>query len=89
MNRIISDLPTIDVITLQGVCENSLNIVREISDLATKEIQRRGHDSKLDAVTHRGEVKKNKKAWYSDSSDDGDGGGGARAYQRRLKTRTN
>ena len=42
VNQIISDLSTINVIELQGVCENTINIVREISVLATKEIQRRG-----------------------------------------------
>ena len=61
IDHIIHQLHTVDVIKLQGVCENTISIVKEIKILTTKEIQRRGIEANLKAVRKRGEIKKTKK----------------------------
>ena len=72
IENIVTQLQTLNPIRLRGVCENSSNIIREIANLAQKELQRRGIEERLKAVESRGSVKKNKKYWFDSDSNDED-----------------
>jgi hypothetical protein len=69
VDNIKTNLATLDPILLQGVCEHTINIVKEINLMARKEIQRRGLAAKQDAMTTRSAAKR--RAWFSSSESDG------------------